>query len=382
MQARAEQRFDSANGFGGGVVTNHNIYGHVARGQGPVPYSLHGSAYAQLANLAYHNLQAHPKDPSNQPILAATMEELAQAFNATNMQNFGNVGMNKNGGNGSAATNLVNVPALNGGQAPNHMYYQLPDGTMLVSKAPFQQSVGAYNLPQTQAQYMHHSNYQASNGIPNTPHGQGWNGQQQVSRGTPELAAPRRNSFSSNEENGPHTPFFGGYGQADLQSKVCIPGLSPQTWNTTPSPQVPLGRAYYPQPLAKSPTGEYTYFDLDALCMQEPAIPRPVPAIFTGEKGRGTLEKSLQNTLNTTNVYIRSLHPDTTDEMLHSYGSRFGDIVSAKSMLDQHTGLCKGYAQSSTQFRPIADDYQLRIYHVSQLRRRRELHPWLLPLGL
>ena len=76
--------------------------------------------------------------------------------------------------------------------------------------------------------------------------------------------------------------------------------------------------------------------------MQEPAIPRPIPAIFSGERGRGTLERSLQNPLNTTNVYIRGLHPNTTDDMLHAYGERFGKISSAKSMLEQDTGNCKG----------------------------------------
>ena len=82
--------------------------------------------------------------------------------------------------------------------------------------------------------------------------------------------------------------------------------------------------------------------DLDAMCLQDPAIPKPIPAIFSGDKGRGTLESSLVNRFNTTNVYIRGLHPDTSDEMLFQYGARFGSIESAKSMLDQHSNLCKG----------------------------------------
>ena len=55
-----------------------------------------------------------------------------------------------------------------------------------------------------------------------------------------------------------------------------------------------------------------------------------------------TTVKVLENKTGETNVYIRGLLPETTDEMLHMWGMRFGDIQSSKSIIDLKTGLCKG----------------------------------------
>ena len=122
---------------------------------------------------------------------------------------------------------------------------------------------------------------------------------------------------------------------------MAVKGESPQAWST-PSPySLTYGGSHVPQQLMKV-DGQYKPVNFDEMCAQEPAIPKPVPAIFSSEKSRGTLDKCLKNETNTTNVYIRGLHPDTSDEMLTAYGARFGSIMSAKSMLDQGTGLCKG----------------------------------------
>jgi RNA recognition motif-containing protein len=51
----------------------------------------------------------------------------------------------------------------------------------------------------------------------------------------------------------------------------------------------------------------------------------------------------IQNKNGETNVYIRGLLPETTDEMLHEWGSRFGDIASSKSIIDHRSSLCKGF---------------------------------------
>lgn len=228
--------------------------------------------------------------------------------------------------------------------AGGHPCYQLPDGRLIpsrVSNAAFQQMRSDNSHSSSQAPNVSLSGYSNNasglTGIASLP----WNIAAHATRdgGVPELAPPRRNSFSSNEENGPRTPFIGASHPNDAHPKVVFGG-SPLTW-TTPSPHQ-LNACPPPLQIAKSPTGQYYFTDLNAICLQEPAIPKPIPAIFSGEKGRGTLEKSLQNNLNTTNVYIRGLHPNTTDEMLHSYGVRFGKIISAKSMLEQETGNCKG----------------------------------------
>lgn len=68
-------------------------------------------------------------------------------------------------------------------------------------------------------------------------------------------------------------------------------------------------------------------------------IPHAVPAVSS----RKTLQESFDNPSGTTNVYIRGLHPDTTDSMLLAYASRFGRVETSKAMIDGQTGACKGY---------------------------------------
>ncbi len=82
--------------------------------------------------------------------------------------------------------------------------------------------------------------------------------------------------------------------------------------------------------------------DFKAIALEEPAIPIAIPAPRTPNDGRGTLDKIFDNPHKTTNVYIRGLHPNTTDEMLEQYGARFGKIVTAKSIIDHPRSLCKG----------------------------------------
>ena len=342
-QARNDQRISSTNGLGVGMAHHGHAYGQFP--QVSAQYNIPGSTYNQLASAQMQAAHFQPKEMSHQPSLNTAVDNLTQAMSATSLHGFGNGGSSRASSH-SMTTSLANMPAMNGTQANGQLYYQLPDGRLLLSgmntttQGNYQQGTGAYSLTPGQAHYLQQASYHV-NALPNTPHAPAWNGQQHITKDMPELAAPRRNSFSSNEENGPHTPFFGGHhGQAELHPSIAVTGHSPETWGTgTPSP---LHQEFYPQQLAKTANGQYAYCDLDALCQQDPPIPKPVPAIFSGENGRGTLAKSLQNLRSTTNVYIRGFLPDTTDEMLHAYGARFGDIISAKAMLDQNTGLCKG----------------------------------------
>ena len=76
-----------------------------------------------------------------------------------------------------------------------------------------------------------------------------------------------------------------------------------------------------------------------ALVHQEPPIPRAIPAPSSPHK---PLDRSLENKTGETNVYIRGLLPETTDDMLHTWGKRFGDIQSSKSIIDLKSNLCKG----------------------------------------
>ncbi|CCG81240.2 Sporulation-specific protein 5 [Taphrina deformans PYCC 5710] len=72
-------------------------------------------------------------------------------------------------------------------------------------------------------------------------------------------------------------------------------------------------------------------------------IPPPVPSLFVGPSIEEALEQSLYNPNQTTNVYIRGLPPDTTDETLLAICERFGTISSSKAIVDIQTGLCKGF---------------------------------------
>jgi hypothetical protein len=317
MQSRTDNRLS------GNFAMNPAIY-NAAMSQ----YCLPGNPYAPLQKgerlerpLSSASAGAH-----------TTPEDMAAAFGQLSVN-----GYSANGAvnNGIYGMQNVNAMPYNSGA----VHYRLRDGRMIPSQIGGQQSTysAGNDAMSLQAQYMSYAN---GNGI-QAAQVIGWNGVQQYHRDmpVPDLAAPRRSSLSSNEENGPHTPFFGAATRTDFQPKAGLAD-SPNPW-TTPSPQQ-LAPQFYPDQLMKSPNGQYVRMNLDDVCMQDPPIPKPVPAIFSGEKGRGTLEKSLQNNLNTTNVYVRGLHPNTTDDMLRQYGLRFGDIVSAKSMLDQETGNCKG----------------------------------------
>lgn len=48
--------------------------------------------------------------------------------------------------------------------------------------------------------------------------------------------------------------------------------------------------------------------------------------------------------LSKTNLYIRGLTPNTTDQDLHQLCQQYGKIVSTKAIVDPGTGKCKGTA--------------------------------------
>jgi hypothetical protein len=94
----------------------------------------------------------------------------------------------------------------------------------------------------------------------------------------------------------------------------------------------PMGHKFPPQTIS-------TPVHIQMLVARDPPIPRAIPAPSSPMK---PLDRCLENKSGETNVYIRGLLPETTDEMLHVWGMRFGDIQSSKSIIDLKTGLCKG----------------------------------------
>ena len=202
-------------------------------------------------------------------------------------------------------------------------YYQFPDGSVMMAGSNAYQPY-----------------YNVQNSMPSThTHPRGtWQTQQYPEASV--IPGLRRSSWSSNEEVGPSTPQFG----QNLQANVPVVNLSPDPWST-PSPEQ-LSQYYKGREIFKVREGgdEAGYAEANylAVTQAEPAIPFAIPAIFTENSGRGSLQKILENAGETENVYIRGLHPDTTDDMLYAYGIRFGDIQSCKAIIEHPTGRCKG----------------------------------------
>ena len=161
--------------------------------------------------------------------------------------------------------------------------------------------------------------------------------------------ANRRGSWSSNDENGPTTPGMGVNGHQDYYANIV--GLDRGSMVAisfaTPSPPSVI-QPYVAgpmQPVKCADNKNYEPVNLDILTQQPPAIPRAVPALWTNQEDL-SLAKCLQNPEGITNIYIRGFLPDVTDQDIHDYASRFGEIESCKAIIDMDTGKCKGWVNS------------------------------------
>lgn len=154
----------------------------------------------------------------------------------------------------------------------------------------------------------------------------------------PTLITPRRDSISSNEAEQPVTP--AGYGYVYPHTGNVAVRRSPHTAFThSSSSPASMGMATpYGVSMMKQERSELPD-NLKVLIVQEPIIPLAIPAPSSPLK---PLDRALENHRGETNVYIRGLLPETSDEMLSLWAGRFGDIVSSKSIIDLNTGLCKG----------------------------------------
>lgn len=151
----------------------------------------------------------------------------------------------------------------------------------------------------------------------------------------------KRNQWSSNEEQKGANPSVsdGGNQSEFLGSAPGFDGSTLSNYSMNSLPQGGQGCLQFQ--MMKTPTG-YILQDLESLVQQEPAIPRAVPAMWTNPTDL-TLAKCLENREGITNVYIRGFLPETTDEALLAYASRFGKIDRCKAIVDLDTGLCKGF---------------------------------------
>ncbi|KAL8712977.1 MAG: hypothetical protein Q9220_002837 [cf. Caloplaca sp. 1 TL-2023] len=293
-------------------------------------YQTHGQPLQNLASEGYMENFDH------------SMGGLSQSMAGIALHNLDYTGISKQ--NGLGATNgLVNAQNFMAPQANQGMLYPLANGTFVYSDAngvqngfsPYSAGYGLGAGQASQLQYALLQNMQTN--APVTPRGHAWMYNAHVPQEVPELAAARRTSLSSNEGDSPHTPLFPAY-----------PGgypthlLAPHQRSNVMGPYSP-SNPESPYQMAKKGTGEAELVDFEAWTTMSPAIPLAIPAIDSPGGGRGSLESIMDNPNGTTNVYVRGLHMETTDEMLLRYGERFGDVESAKSIIDTATGFCKGF---------------------------------------
>ena len=296
------------------------------------------SGQTLLPNQMYSSYAASNMQPDHPNVV----ENLADTFGNVNLRQHAQMGhdssasayVSANGNSTSTATTS---------KGNGQLLYQLSDGSYAYAgpsptQANFRPFPQAFQWPTTYASQYQNAAFQnvPLTGTPNglsTPRGQQWTSQNMPP--VPELVEPRRTSWSSHDEASPQTPTFG-----SGQALAYMPGQSPAAYST-PSP-MSASQAYYPH-IWKNPNGDVSIIDFWEVINREPAIPEAVPALRSGpDGGRGTLDKILDNRDGTTNVYVRGLQPNTSDDMLAAYGARFGPVVSCKAIIEMSTNQCKG----------------------------------------
>jgi hypothetical protein len=272
------------------------------------------------------------------------MHGLTSNMAALNMHaSYGSTSTSKSAGSGMSGNasdygNMQQLQGQGGLWVPNQhvmgsMYQMMPAGQQQPGMTP---SPNMYN----QAGYMPQASYQYGQAVDHSPMPTGWAGRM-ASGEMPSLMTPRRDSVSSNENDIPGTPYGSG-GIYRYGAGTAIMDRSPSavyTNSATPSPSSLAHPYQLMAPMAKQQSMPSLPPHLLALVHQEPPIPRAIPAPSSPHK---PLDRSLENKTGETNVYIRGLLPETSDEMLQIWGQRFGDIQSSKSIIDVKTQLCKG----------------------------------------
>ncbi|KAI9821799.1 MAG: hypothetical protein M1827_002380 [Pycnora praestabilis] len=302
-----------------------------------------------------HGFPQTPSPTIHNTTANLNMNALAQAFGGFGLH--GSPSINAmNLGTPTLSTASTDTSSL-GIVQPLGAAYMLPSGELVLPDAHRIQSSGQAQTAMHQAtgshypfipQYLSPVNYQGyapgQHLLPATPQNPGWSRSQleNAGRDIPGLVN-RRDSWSSNEENAPGTPYYGEGGHSDLHQSVLIADRSPidAYGYARPSPQE-LSQTYGHQRSSKAPAEQFGYHHLDVLLQQDPSIPHAVPAIFS-RPGSRTLAKALENEGGQTNVYIRGLLADTTDALLEAYVCRFGPVHSSKAIVNLQDGRCKGY---------------------------------------
>lgn len=136
-------------------------------------------------------------------------------------------------------------------------------------------------------------------------------------------------------QNGTQSPAM--YQPAMLPTNTNPPMLTP------PGVQPNYSNTYAPP--AAVPNPGYGFPTPPETSGLSPDIPPPVPSVYP-DPAYSNINNCIYNPKGTTNVYIRGLRPETTDEDLLHMVRSYGTIVSAKAIIDTSTKLCKGYVKS------------------------------------
>lgn len=290
-------------------------------------YNNGSNAYASQYGGRTHNLNNYGMQQNS-----SDMTALAHSFQGVNLQNasyqahkhsMSPAGAHLGGMPGNAAMHPgVYNATVPFGYGNSYTTGQAQNSSMYTPHAP---------------QYMPQVGYQGYQHHDNSPMSQHWTPTTATGAELPTLITPRRDSVSSTEIDQPATPSYANY--ANLAHGGVAINRSPSGvfTHSTPSPTSLVGP--YGIHMVKQPEQSDVSPRLKLLITREPAIPRAIPAPSSPLK---PLDRALENQRGETNVYIRGLLPETTDEMLEQWGSRFGDIKSSKSIIDMNSGLCKG----------------------------------------
>ena len=297
------------NGYG----TANNMYAnqYAARGHAGQGYGMHYNPAADVAALTH----------SFQGMTLPNTSFAAQAKNAmmsTTAANYGGM---------SVGTSVPSMYVASG-------QYMFPNNYPAASN-----NQGGNMYTPHVPQYMPPMGFQGYNPHDNSPLSQNnWTPTTGKTGEVPTLITPRRDSISSNENDQPTTPLYAGYPTFAHGGVGINRSPSGGFAHTTPSPTSMM--APYGIPLPKQPDFSDASPEIKKIVSQLPCIPPAIPAPSSPLK---PLDRALENQRGETNVYIRGLLPETSDEVLEGWGRRFGDIKSSKSIIDLNTGLCKGY---------------------------------------
>jgi NADPH-ferrihemoprotein reductase len=323
------------------------------------------SMYQQLARMGHvqgnYQNYGYVSVPSSAGLYdsgTASMTSLDQSFSGLSVQGHNPLALAAAAPGSMNPTGLNLVSATGNGQAP---YVVMHQGKMLVALPGYTQhesynpggrlSPGLGSFDQAHYQQLladRMTPAAAYQNLPVTPQPRPVIPRVEVSGSDVAGLADRKSSQGSANDrehsSSPDTPHQVHTSQVDDHVIIARSDRSPQVHYEyrTPSPAylLPYEQAVINQavhvPGLNLPVGKESFKLADL------GIPLAITAVYDSRASRKSMEASLYNATGTTNVYIRGFSPETNDEMLHAYASRFGNVATSKAMIDNQTGACKG----------------------------------------